>query len=204
MRYRTCPDITHDRVLWRNKNCALVLYYISMNRNAKDTFTTTLRQMEEELNITFSAVRNALHQLERCGYIRVQRQPSFTLITIDNEHLKEPAAFVQNPLLVLQQSSKYIEEWLQVPPGSTHILYEKFVRIQSLRDKRWTTSKELVNHFCNWYLRNALQADKMRQKAQQRVTPTEDRQKALKEAKDMRKDAITYEEYLRRKEAGEL
>lgn len=153
-------------------------------------------------DMTLSALRHALKQLQRDGLIIVQTTRLYTYVTIPNED--ENGQLVTDPLISLRIHHDQIERTLEVSPGSCNVYFERFLQTQELAGKKWKDERDLVSHFCNWYIKNAQRVQKQakqREVQQMRQSEAEARrlQREARQAEyEKRKaGAVTREEYER-------
>ena len=114
-------------------------------------------------DMTLSAVRHALKQLQRDGLVIVETTRLYTYVTIPNE--EENRSMVTDPLMSLRRHHDAIERSLDVLPGSCNVYFDMFLQTQELAGKKWKDEKDLVSHFCNWYMKNC---DRVQKQAKQR------------------------------------
>lgn len=71
MRYTTIIDITEFPVIWRNPNAARLYFFMAMkcgyHDDDRDVLEMSLRTMAGQTDLTLSAIRNALGQLQKAG-----------------------------------------------------------------------------------------------------------------------------------------
>lgn len=69
MRYTTVIDITEFAAVYRNQNARLIYFHMALksgyHAEDKDRIQTSIRRLASDLNLTVSATRHALAQLER-------------------------------------------------------------------------------------------------------------------------------------------
>lgn len=163
MRYARLPDIIHTRS-FRNPHALKLLYYVTMQRDySNNTLITTYTKLAMSADMTISALRHALKLLERDGLIIVKTTRLYTYVTIPNE--EENRSQVTDPLITLRRHHDAIERSLDVNPGTCNVYFEMFLQTQELAGKTWKDEKDLVSHFCNWYMKNA---DRVQKQAKQR------------------------------------
>lgn len=207
MRYARLPDILHTRS-YRNANALKLLYYVTMQRDySNNTLISTYTKLAMSTDMTISALRHALKQLERDGLIIVKTTRLYTYVTIPND--EENRLQVTDPLISLRRHHDAIERSLDVNPGTCNVYFEMFLQTQELAGKTWKDEKDLVSHFCNWYMKNA---NLLKRQAKQR----EEQLKRESEAAERRKQreaqqaaqaqqaagSVSYEEYLQMREKG--
>lgn len=153
-------------------------------------------------DMTISALRHALKQLERDGLIIVKTTRLFTYVTIPND--EENRLQVTDPLISLRRHHDAIERSLDVLPGSCNVYFDMFLQTQELAGKTWKDEKDLVSHFCNWYMKNAnllKRQAKQREEQLKRESEAEERRlqrEAWKVEYEKRMaGAVTREEYER-------
>lgn len=209
MRYARIPDILHTRS-FRNPHALKLLYYVTMQRDySTNTYITTYMKLSMVTDMTISAVRHALKQLARDGLVQIETTRLYTYITIPNE--EENRQQITDPILSLRRHSDAIERSLDAPHGSTHIFFDIFLQSQELAGKQWKDEKDLVSHFCNWYMKNA---DRVKRQARQRevqhMRQCEAEARRLQreaqqaEYEKRRAGAVTREEYERLKAEGKI
>lgn len=163
MRYARLPDIIHTRS-FRNPHALKLLYYVTLQRDySNNTLLSTYTKLAMSTDMTISALRHALKQLERDGLIIVKTTRLYTYVTIPNE--EENRTQVTDPLISLRRHHDAIERSLDVNPGTCNVYFEMFLQTQELAGKTWKDEKDLVSHFCNWYMKNA---DRVQKQAKQR------------------------------------
>lgn len=209
MRYARLPDILHTRS-YKNPHALKLLYYVTMQRDYNNnTLISTYNKLAMATDMTLSALRHALKQLQRDGLIIVETTRLYTYVTIPNE--EDNRTQVTDPLITLRRHHDQIERTLEVSPGTCNVFFELFLQTQELAGKKWKDEKDLVSHFCNWYMKNADRAQKqakqrevqhMRQcEAEARRQQREAQQASLaKQAAG----AVSYEEYERLKAEGKI
>lgn len=114
-------------------------------------------------DMTLSALRHALKQLQRDGLIIVKTTRLYTYVTIPNED--ENSQLVTDPLVSLRRHHDQIERTLECNPGTCNVFFELFLQTQELAGKKWKDERDLVSHFCNWYMKNS---DRVQKLAKQR------------------------------------
>ena len=163
MRYARLPDILHTRS-YKNPHALKLLYYVTMQRDyANNTLISTYNKLAMATDMTLSALRHALKQLQRDGLIIVETTRLYTYVTIPNE--EENRSQVTDPLITLRRHHDRIERTLEVSPGTCNVFFEIFLQTQELAGKKWKDEKDLVSHFCNWYMKNA---ERVQKQAKQR------------------------------------
>lgn len=163
MRYARLPDILHTRS-YKNPHALKLLYYVTMQRDySNNTLISTYNKLAMATDMTLSALRHALKQLQRDGLIIVETTRLYTYVTIPNE--EENRTQVTDPLITLRRHHDQIERTLEVSPGTCNVFFEIFLQTQELAGKKWKDEKDLVSHFCNWYMKNA---DRVQKQAKQR------------------------------------
>lgn len=163
MRYARLPDILHTRS-YKNPHALKLLYYVTMQRDySNNTLISTYMKLAMATDMTLSALRHALKQLQRDGLIIVETTRLYTYVTIPNE--EENRTQVTDPLITLRRHHDQIERTLEVSPGTCNVFFELFLQTQALAGKKWKDEKDLVSHFCNWYMKNA---DRVQKQARQR------------------------------------
>ena len=207
MRYARLPDIIHTRS-FRNPHALKLLYYVTIQRDFQsNTLITTYNKLAMATDMTLSALRHALKQLQRDGLVIVETTRLYTYVTIPNE--EENRSQVTDPLITLRRHHDAIERSLDVNPGTCNVYFEMFLQTQELAGKKWKDEKDLISHFCNWYLKNA---DRVQKQAKQREVQlmrqceAEERRKQ-REAQQAAQaqqasNAVSYEEYLQMREKG--
>ena len=74
MRYTTVIDISEFRALYRNKNARLVYLHLALKSgyhdDDRDTIAVSIRALARDADVTVSAVRHALQQLEKNGLLQ--------------------------------------------------------------------------------------------------------------------------------------
>lgn len=209
MRYAKLPDILHTRS-FRNPHALKLLYYVTMQRDySTNTYITTYMKLSMVTDMTISAVRHALKQLARDGLVQIETTRLYTYITIPNE--EENRQQITDPLLSLRRHSDAIERSLDAPHGSLHLFFDIFLQSKELSGKKWKDEKDLVSHFCNWYMKNA---DRVKRQARQREVQhmrecEADERRKQREAQQAAKaqqasTAVSYEEYQRLKAEGKI
>lgn len=82
MRYTTCIDISEYPLLYRNVNVRLVYFHLCLKSgyhdDDRDVYNLSLRRLSQEVGLTLSATRHALHVLSSAGII--YKQDSKTLV----------------------------------------------------------------------------------------------------------------------------
>ena len=202
MRYAKIPDIVHTNS-FKNAHALKLLYYVTIMRDFQSNrMITTYYNLSMATKMTISAVRHALKQLERDGLVTIQTSRLYTIITIPNE--EENRTTITDPLISLRRHHDAIERSLDVAPGSTNVYFDIFLQQQQLSGKKWIDEKDLVSHFCNWYLKNSARIQKQakeRDLQQQRQSEAEERRQqreAWKAEYEKRSaGAVTREEYER-------
>lgn len=163
MRFARLPDIIHTRS-FRNPHALKLLYYVTMQRDyGNNTLITTYMKLAMATDMTISAVRHALKQLARDGLVIIETTRLYTYVTIPNE--EENRQQVTDPLITLRRYHDQIERTLEVSPGTCNVFFDIFLQTQELAGKKWKDEKDLVSHFCNWYVKNA---DRVQKQAKQR------------------------------------
>lgn len=209
MRYAILPDILHTRS-FRNAHALKLLYYVTMQRDySNNTLITTYSKLAMATDMTLSALRHALKQLQREGLIIVETTRLYTYVTIPNE--EENRQHITDPLMSLRRHTAAIERSLDASPGTTNIFFDLFLQSQELAGKKWKDEKDLVSHFCNWYMKNA---DRLKRQARQREAQhqreceAEERrkQREAQQAAQARQasSSVSYEEYQRLKAEGKI
>ena len=209
MRYARLPDIIHTRS-FRNPHALKLLYYVTLQRDySNNTLISTYTKLAMATDMTLSALRHALKQLQRDGLIIVQTTRLYTYVTIPNDD--ENSLQVTDPLMSLRRHHDQIERTLEVSPGSCNVYFDSFLQTQALAGKKWKEERDLVSHFCNWYLKNAGRVKrqaKERDLQQQRESEAEERRQqreAWKAEYEQRKaGAVTREEYERMVAEGKI
>lgn len=205
MRYVQIYDIRELRC-WRNKNSVLLYYYICIACNYKTRqLNKSLRRMAQELQLTLSALRHSLKVLESAGLISVDSYGRSTVITIPTKFVEDPAP--ADPLAELRKHSQEIAHTLSVTENDLFIYFDEFIKLQKLARHTWSSTRDLLAHFASWYMKNAnskilqnsIKAENLRQQreVQERIQQQQQQQMA-----EQRKNAISYQEYQRRKAAG--
>lgn len=202
MRYARLPDLIHTRS-FRNPHALKLLYYVTIQRDYQSNILiSTYNKMAMATDMTLSALRHALKQLERDGLVTIQTTRLYTIITIPNE--EENRSTITDPLISLRRHHDAIERSLDVSPGSTNLYFDIFLQQQQLSGKKWIDEKDLVSHFCNWYLKNSARIQKQakeRDLQQQRQSEAEERrqQREAQQAEYAKRSegAITPEEYMK-------
>lgn len=73
MRYTTIIDITEIRAVWANPNTTRLYVYLCLKcgyrDDDRDIIDISLHRLEADTGLTFSAVRNALKQLQKVGLV---------------------------------------------------------------------------------------------------------------------------------------
>lgn len=209
MRYARLPDILNTRS-YKNPHALKLLYYVTMQRDySNNTLISTYMKLAMSTDMTLSAVRHALKQLQRDGLIIVETTRLYTYVTIPNE--EENRSKVTDPLITLRRHHEQIERTLEVSPGTCNVFFELFLQTQELAGKKWKDEKDLVSHFCNWYMKNAERVQKqakqrevqhMRQcEAEARRQQRETQQAQLAKRAE---GAITPEEYMKLNPSSKL
>lgn len=163
MRYARLPDIIHTRS-FRNPHALKLLYYVTLQRDySNNTLISTYNRLSMATDMTISSLRHALKQLQRDGLIIVKTTRLYTYVTIPNDD--ENSLQVTEPLMSLRRHHDQIERTLEVSPGSCNVYFDMFLQTQELAGKKWRDEKDLVSHFCNWYMKNA---DRVQKQAKQR------------------------------------
>jgi DNA-binding transcriptional ArsR family regulator len=209
MRYARLPDILHTRS-FRNPHALKLLYYVTMQRDyGNNTYITTYMKLAMATDMTISAVRHALKQLARDGLVIIETTRLYTYVTIPNE--EENLHQITDPLISLRRHADAIERSLDAPRGSTHIFFDIFLQSQELAGKKWKDEKDLVSHFCNWYMKNA---ERVKRQARQRevqhmreceaAARRQQREAQQVELAKRAEGAISYEEYKRLKAEGKI
>lgn len=202
MRYARIPDILHTRS-FRNPHALKLLYYVTLQRDySNNTLISTYTKLAMATDMTLSALRHALKQLQRDGLIIVQTTRLYTYVTIPNED--ENGQLVTDPLISLRIHHEQIERTLEVSPGSCNVYFESFLQTQELAGKKWKDERDLVSHFCNWYIKNAQRVQKQaKQREVQQMRQSEAEARRLqREARQLEYEkrkagAVTREEYER-------
>lgn len=202
MRYARLPDIIHTRS-FRNTNALKLLYYVTLQRDySNNTLITTYNRLSMATDMTLSALRHALKQLQRDGLIIVETTRLYTYVTIPNED--ENSQLVTDPLISLRRNHDKIERTLEVSPGACNVYFDMFLQTQELAGKKWRDEKDLVSHFCNWYMKNAERVQKQaKQREVQHMRQCEAEARRLQreaqqaEYEKRRAGAVTREEYER-------
>ena len=209
MRYARLPDILHTRS-YKNPHALKLLYYVTMQRDySNNTLITTYMKLSMATDMTLSAVRHALKQLQRDGLIIVETTRLYTYVTIPNE--EDNRSQVTDPLITLRRHHDQIERTLEVSPGTCNVFFEIFLQTQELAGKKWKDEKDLVSHFCNWYMKNA---DRVQKQAKQREVQhmrqceaearRQQRESQQVEYEKRKAGSCTYEEYERLKAEGKI
>lgn len=202
MRYARLQDIIHTRS-FRNPHALKLLYYVTLQRDySNNTLITTYTKLAMATDMTLSALRHALKQLQRDGLIIVQTTRQYTYVTIPNDH--ENSLQVTDPLMTLRRHHDQIERTLEVSPGTCNVYFDIFLQTQELAGKSWKDEKDLVSHFCNWYMKNAERVQKQaKQREVQHMRQCEAEARRLQreaqqvEYEKRRAGAVTREEYER-------
>ena len=202
MRYARLPDIIHTRS-FRNPHALKLLYYVTLQRDySTNTLISTYTKLAMTTDMTISAVRHALKQLARDGLVIIKTTRLYTYVTIPNE--EENLQQVTDPLISLRRHHEAIERSLDVQPGSCNAHFDMFLQTQELAGKKWKDEKDLVSHFCNWYIKNverikrqahAREVQSLRQCEAEERRKQREAQKA--EYEKRRAGAVTREEYER-------
>lgn len=160
-------------------------------------------------DMTLSAVRHALKQLQRDGLLIVETTRLYTYVTIPNE--EDNRVQVTDPLITLRRHHDQIERTLEVSPGTCNVFFELFLQTQELAGKKWKDEKDLVSHFCNWYMKNAERVQKQaKQREVQHMRQCEaEARRQQREAQQVEYEkrkagSCTYEEYERLKAEGKI
>ena len=209
MRYARLPDIIHTRS-FRNPHALKLLYYVTLQREySNNTLITTYNRLSMATDMTLSALRHALKQLQRDGLVIVQTTRLYTYVTIPNEDENRPQ--VTDPLISLRRHVAAIERTLEVSPGSCNAFFDIFLQTQNLAGKKWKDEKDLVSHFTNWYVKNA---ERVKRQARQREVQhmRECEEEARRQQREAQKaalakqasNAVSYEEYQRLKAEGKI
>ena len=209
MRYARLPDIIHTRS-FSNPHALKLLYYVTLQRDySNNTLITTYNRLSMATDMTISALRHALQQLQRDGLVIVETTRLYTYVTIPNED--DNSQLVTEPLISLRRNHDKIERTLEVSPGSCNVFFDIFLQTQEMAGKKWRDEKDLVSHFCNWYLKNAGRVKrqaKERDLQQQRESEAEERRQQREawkaEYEQRRAGAVTREEYERMVAEGKL
>lgn len=209
MRYARLPDILHTRS-YKNPHALKLLYYVTMQRDYNNnTLISTYMKLAMATDMTLSALRHALKQLQRDGLIIVETTRLYTYVTIPNE--EENRSQVTDPLITLRRHHDQIERTLEVSPGTCNVFFELFLQTQELAGKKWKDEKDLVSHFCNWYMKNAERVQKQaKQREVQHMRQCEaearrqQREAQQAEYEKRRAGCCTHEEYLRLKAEGKI
>ena len=202
MRYARLPDIIHTRS-FRNSHALKLLYYVTLQRDySNNTLITTYNRLSMATDMTLSALRHALKQLQRDGLVIVETTRLYTYVTIPNED--DNSQLVTDPLISLRRNHDKIERTLEVSPGTCNVFFELFLQTQELAGKKWKDEKDLVSHFCNWYMKNAERVQKQaKQREVQHMRQCEAEARRLQreaqqaEYEKRRAGAVTREEYER-------
>lgn len=202
MRYARLPDILHTRS-FRNPHALKLLYYVTIQRDySNNTLITTYNRLSMATDMTLSALRHALKQLQRDGLVIVETTRLYTYVTIPNED--ENSQLVTDPLISLRRNHDKIERTLEVSPGSCNVYFDMFLQTQELAGKKWKDERDLVSHFCNWYMKNQGRVQKQaKQREVQHMRQCEAEARRLQreaqqaEYEKRRAGAVTREEYER-------
>lgn len=202
MRYARLPDIVHTRS-YRNAHALKLLYYVTIQRDFQsNTLISTYNRLSMATDMTISSLRHALKQLQRDGLIIVKTTRLYTYVTIPNDD--ENSLQVTDPLMSLRRHHDQIERTLEVSPGACNVYFDMFLQTQELAGKKWRDEKDLVSHFCNWYMKNALRVQKQaKQREVQHMRQCEAEARRLQreaqqaEYEKRRAGAVTREEYER-------
>lgn len=209
MRYARLPDILHTRS-YKNPHALKLLYYVTMQRDYEsNTLISTYNKLAMATDMTLSALRHALKQLQRDGLIIVETTRLYTYVTIPNE--EENRSQVTDPLITLRRYHDKIENTLEVSPGTCNLFFDIFLQTQELAGKKWKDERDLVSHFCNWYMKNAERVQKQsKQREVQHMRQCEaearrqQREAQQAEYEKRRAGAVTREEYERMKAEGKI
>lgn len=160
MRYVTVYDL-RDSSLPLSANMCGVYYYLAIRKNHRTNLIKTTRKMaSEELGITISAFRHAVSALQHAGLLAVREanQKGCVIEVFTDLHVKpvenKPTGTITDPLPHLRANSEKLEKTLQKKPGTLHVYFEPFSELQFLRGHSWTTERDLLAHFCNWYIKS--------------------------------------------------
>lgn len=160
---------------------------------------TTRQKMAQEIGITIAAFRHAIATLEAAGLIKVEADNYGTIIRITTEdiplHLSEKKTLpvIKEALPVLRKHSDRIEKTLQKKPGTLHVYYEPFAELQWLASKIWTSEKDVVSHFVNWYIK--AEKTNYAKRVAQEATPSQPYEPKTQEGERIRaqRDAVRAE-----------
>jgi hypothetical protein len=176
---------------------------------SNNTLISTYNKLAMATDMTISALRHALKQLERDGLVIIKTTRLYTYVTIPNE--EENRLQVTDPLTSLRRHCQVIERTLEVSPGACHQFFDIFLQTQELAGKKWKDEKDLVSHFCNWYMKNA---ERVKKQAQQREVQhmrqceaeARRQQREAQQAEYAKRAAgsCTYEEYEQLKAEGKI
>lgn len=161
--------------------------------------------MAQELQLTLSALRYSLKVLESAGLIAVDHYGQSTVITIPTKFVQDTAP--TDPLTELRKHSQEIAHTLSVKENDLFPFFDEFIKFQQLSKHSWSSTRDLLAHFASWYMKNAgsktlqntIKAENLRQ---QREVEQRIQQQQLQQLAEQKKNAISYDEYQRRKAAG--
>lgn len=153
--------------------------------------------MSTDLSMSLSALRFALKQLQREGLVTVtadERATTFTIPTVIAAMANLPGAapaLTASPGEILQAQAQHIATTLGTDSAAILGSIKMFLDLQELRGKKWQSDKELVHHFCNWWLQ--LDQDKVKKHAKRQ------------QQQEQRQDEVEYQEQrAREREAAEI
>lgn len=169
----------------------------------------TLDNLAQELRCTRSAARHALGVLVKDNLIRMDNSMVYILDEMQHAASSSAAPPQQlEPLQVLRVNSDKLEKTLKCSQhGQLHIFFEQFCGLQELAGKKWTSDKDICNHFANWYRKQFGTAifKASNKAAHQQASRTYEEEMQRKQdlaRKYAKENKVTYEEYLAMKEKG--
>lgn len=209
MRYAKIYDI-RELHSYRCVTARLAYVWLVMSASYPDSKRRcTLQQLALELGCTRSAARHALDVL--IADRLVSRSGSTIYLLDEMQQLASPSVAPTqelDPLQVLRVNSNKLEKTLKCSQhGQLHIFFEQFCGLQELAGKKWTSDKDICNHFANWYRKQFGTAifkasNKAAHQQASRTYEEEIQRKQDAARKYAKENKVTYEEYLAMKEKG--
>lgn len=210
MRYAKIYDI-RELHSYRCVTARLAYVWLVMSASYPDSKRRcTLQQLASELGCTRSAARHALDVLISDKLVQRIGSTIYLQDEGQQQHVASSAAPSQelNPLQVLRLNSDKLEKTLKCSQhGQLHIFFEQFCGLQALAGKKWTSDKDICNHFANWYRKQFGTAifnasNKAAHQQASRTYEEEIQRKQDAARKYAKENKVTYEEYLAMKDKG--
>lgn len=156
-RYARIALLTDLRV-WTNPTAVRTYVYLCCKADYRThTVAKSYRIMTQEINCSIAALRHSLKVLEQAGLVTVRKVDGRTVIYTDIVQSDTETATISSKadiVTYLRQHTDKCEAMLKAKHGSLHPYIEPFADMQVLAGREYSSGDKLLNHYCNWILRN--------------------------------------------------